>query len=63
MVVIAALMDKLPLIATVAPLVLYARIAQSLSHLLGTSFVLVMARATFFLAQIGMTFWMAIKLL
>lgn len=39
--------------------VLYARIAQSVVHLIGTSTPLVLARATFFLVQVILVVYMA----
>lgn len=43
--------------------VLYARVGQSVIHLIGTSFILVMIRATLFLAQLGLCAYMAWQLL
>lgn len=43
--------------------VLYARLAQSISHLIGTSFLLVLLRATFYVVQIVLIVIMAFKLL
>lgn len=54
-VVIGALMNKSA--AVIDPLafwVVHLRIMQAVMHLIGTSFWLVMARATFFLAQIAL---------
>ena len=42
--------------------VLYARVAQSVVHLMGTSFILVLARATLFVIQLGLIAWMAFQL-
>ncbi|MDB5987356.1 MAG: hypothetical protein JWR16_2409 [Nevskia sp.] len=48
----AAALSKLPAIALLAPYVLYARLGQSLTHLIGTSVPLVMIRATFWAIQL-----------
>lgn len=48
----AAALAKLPAIALLAPYVLYARLAQSLVHLIGTSVPLVMIRATLWSIQV-----------
>jgi uncharacterized MAPEG superfamily protein len=57
-VAMAGLMGQIELISALAAYVLYARIGQTLSHILGTSFVLVMLRATFFLIQVFITLYM-----
>ena len=62
-VVVAALMQKSAVVNVVAGYVLYARIAQSVMHLIGTSFVLILLRATFFLTQVALIFYMVAKLL
>lgn len=59
----AAALDKTALIAPLAAWVLYARLGQSLAHLLGTSGPLVLLRATFWSAQLGLFFWMLALLL
>ena len=46
-----------------APIVLYARLAQSVTHMIGTTHLLVLARATFFSVQVALMLWMALKLL
>lgn len=62
-VVIGALMDKsATVIDPLACFVVYLRIAQAVTHLIGTSFWLVMTRATFFLAQLALIGTMAWKL-
>ena len=43
--------------------VVYLRIAQAVVHLIGTSFWLVMARASFFLSQIALIGYMAYGLI
>lgn len=54
-VVVAALMGQsATAVDPLAGLVVYLRIAQAGVHLIGTSFWLVMARATFFLAQLAL---------
>lgn len=59
-VVVGALMDKsAAVIDPLAIYVVYLRIGQAGVHLLGTSFWLVMTRATFFLAQIAVVGTMA----
>ena len=63
-VVVGALMDKsATAIDTLAIYVVYLRIGQAGVHLLGTSFWLVLMRATFFLAQVGLVATMAWGLL
>lgn len=62
-VAIAGLMGQLEVVNAVAAYVLYARVAQSLIHISGTSFIQVMARATCFLAQVVLIFYMAFSLL
>lgn len=57
-VAIAGLMGQVEAINGIAVFVLYARIAQGISHILGTSFILVMLRATFFLIQVFITLYM-----
>ncbi|MGQ0530675.1 MAG: MAPEG family protein [Panacagrimonas sp.] len=54
-----AVMDQSALINSLACYVLYARLAQVFMHLLGTSFILIMLRATFFLVQIGIIAYLA----
>lgn len=62
-VVVAALMGKSAVVDQIACWFLIARIGQSVSHLLGTAMPLVLLRATFFLAQVGMIFWVCWQLL
>ncbi|HEX4857324.1 MAG TPA: MAPEG family protein [Limnobacter sp.] len=59
----AGLMGQVELISALAAYVLYARIGQSVSHILGTSFILIMLRATFFLAQVFLTLYMVYLLI
>ena len=59
----AAALGRLDAIAMLAPWVLYARIAQSVTHLTGTGQVQVLVRATFWAVQLGLMLWMLFKLL
>lgn len=59
----AAAMGQSAVVDGLAAWVLYARVAQGVVHLIGTSFVLVLLRATFFLAQLGLIAYMAWGLL
>lgn len=59
----AAVLGQSAAVDALAPYVLYARLAQVAVHLIGTSFALVMLRATFFLAQLGLIGYMAWQLL
>ena len=49
---IGALMSKSAVVDTVAAYVLYLRVAQGVTHMIGDSAPLVLMRASFFLAQI-----------
>ena len=62
-VAIAALMDKSPVVDGLAVFILVARVGQSLSHLIRTAPAFVLLRATFFLAQVGMMFWICYQLI
>ncbi|MEX2476047.1 MAPEG family protein [Marinobacter sp.] len=62
-VVVAGLMDRLEAVNALAAYVLYARLAQSLVHISGTSFVQILLRATFFLIQIVLVLMMVYQLL
>jgi uncharacterized MAPEG superfamily protein len=62
-VAIAALMQKSAVVDAVAAYILYARIGQSVVHLIGTSFILILLRATLFLTQVGLIFYIVWKLL
>ena len=57
-VAIAGLMGQIEAINGIAAFVLYARIAQSVTHITGTSFIQVFLRANFFLAQVGLMLYM-----
>lgn len=54
----ASLLGKSALVDSVAAIILYARIAQSVTHLVGTSHWLVLIRATFFGIQIALFAWL-----
>lgn len=56
-------LDQRAVVDAFACYVLGARIAQGVIHLIGTSFILVMLRATLFLIQLGLIMYMAFKLL
>lgn len=56
---VACAMNKLELLAPLAMIFLGLRVAQSVTHLIGTSSALVFIRANFFLAQIGILFYWA----
>ena len=62
-VVVAALLGKIAVADAVAAYVLLARVAQSVSHMLGTSLALVALRGFFYFAQVILMFWMIWKLL
>ena len=62
-VVIAALMGKSPVVDGLAAFILAARVGQSLVHLISTAPAFVLLRATFFLAQVGMIFWVCYQLI
>ena len=49
---VAAFLSKSPIVDAVAAYVLYARVAQGVVHLIGTSTPLVLLRATLFMAQV-----------
>lgn len=59
----AAATGRLDVISTLAPWVLYARIAQSLTHLTGVGQLHVLVRASFWAVQLGLMLWMLFKLL
>jgi uncharacterized MAPEG superfamily protein len=60
---IAALMQKSATVDAVACYILYARLAQSVVHLIGTSFILVSLRATFFVVQLALIVYVVYQLL
>lgn len=59
----AALMDRSAVVDPLACWVLYARVGQSVVHLIGTSFILVFIRASLFLVQLALVAYMAWRLL
>jgi uncharacterized MAPEG superfamily protein len=59
----AAATGRLDVVAVLAPWVLYARIAQSVTHLTGTGQLQVLVRASFWAVQLGLMLWMLFKLL
>ena len=60
---IAALLGKSAPIDALAAYVLYARIAQSVTHIIGTSTILVLIRGIFYAIQIVLIFTMILTLL
>jgi uncharacterized MAPEG superfamily protein len=60
---VTALLGKSAPIDALAAFVLYARIAQSVSHLLGTTTLLVTLRGMFYAVQIGLILYMIWTLL
>ena len=62
-VIIATLMGKSAVVDGLACYVLYARVAQSVVHLVGNSSPLVLVRAGLFAAQVLMVAYMALMLL
>ena len=62
-VVVAALLGKTAIVDALAGYVLYARIAQSVVHISGTSFPLVALRGTFYFVQIVLILYMIWELL
>lgn len=59
----ASMAGRLDVTDALAMWVLYARIAQSLTHIASTSVAAVQVRATFFFIQILIYLWWAIRLL
>jgi uncharacterized MAPEG superfamily protein len=62
-VAMAGLMGQVEAINHIAAFVLYARVAQSVVHISGTSFIQVFLRANFFLLQVFITLYMVYLLL
>lgn len=60
---VAALLGKIGIADALAGYVVYARIAQSLAHLAGTSLPLIALRGTFYFVQIVLIFYMLWRLL
>lgn len=63
LVAVAALMGKSPVVDGFAAVVLYARIAQGVTHLIGATPTLVSVRAGFFVVQQVLIVYMAAMLL
>jgi uncharacterized MAPEG superfamily protein len=59
----ASIAGRLDVTDPLAPWVLYARIGQSLTHIVSTSAAAVQVRAAFFFAQILIYLWWVIRLL
>lgn len=59
----AALLGKLEAVETAALLIVFARVGQTVTHLVGIAPWLVVIRATFFSAQLALFFWMFLQLL
>ena len=62
-VVVAALVGKIAVADALAAYVLFARVAQSIVHMLGTSLPLIALRGLFYFVQVALMFWMIWKLL
>ena len=62
-VVVAALLGKIAIADAVAGYVLYARVAQSMVHMIGTSLPLVALRGLFYFVQVVPMFYMIWRLL
>jgi uncharacterized MAPEG superfamily protein len=62
-VVVAALLGKIAVADAVAGYVLYARIAQSVVHVIGTSLPLIALRGLFYAVQVVLMLWMIVRLL
>lgn len=61
-VIVADLMGQLAVVGGLAAWVLYARVGQILAHISGTSFIQIMTRATFFVAQVFIILYMIFQL-
>lgn len=62
-VVVAALLGKIAIADAVAGYVLYARVAQSVVHIIGTSLPLIALRGLFYAVQVVLMLWMIVRLL
>ena len=60
---IAALLGQSPIVDAVAAYVLYARIAQGVAHLIGTSWPLVLLRGAFYAIQVVLILYVIFALL
>ena len=57
-----AALGRLPALQPLAPWVVYARVGQSLAHLAGTGPAHVFVRASFWVVQLALFFWMLVQL-
>jgi uncharacterized MAPEG superfamily protein len=62
-VVVAALLGKVAVVDAAAAYVLYARVAQSVVHIIGTSLPLIALRGLFYTVQVVLMLWMIVRLL
>ena len=62
-VAVAALLGKIAIADAVAGYVLYARVAQGVAHMIGTSLPLVALRGLFYFVQVVLMLWMIWRLL
>ena len=62
-VVVAGLLGKIAVADAVAGYVLYARVAQSIVHIVGTSLPLIALRGLFYAVQVVLMLWMIVRLL
>lgn len=53
-VLIASLADQMAILEPTVMYILYARVAQSIVHMISTSFIAVLIRATFFIIQLAL---------
>ena len=60
---VAALLGKSPVVDAVAAYVLYARVAQSVAHLIGTSLPLILLRGAFYVIQVVLILYVILALL
>lgn len=63
LVLIAAVTDQNAVVDGLAAIVIAARVGQSIVHIIGTSFPLVLARATLFLTQVVIMLYLAFALM
>jgi len=62
-VVAAFMMGQIAVVDAVAGYIILARVAQSVTHLIGTTVPLVWVRATFFIIQAALFFYIIIQLM
>ncbi len=62
-VIVASLLGRIAVADAVAGYVVYARIAQSIVHIIGTSMPLIALRGTFYFIQVVLIFYMIGRLL